>query len=355
MKRVLATAGKILLALVVLILVLGLVVAGLRAVNAKRYPFAAAGDGQSEMDKASYEASTSIEPIEGDYLNGFHFRPDTKLHSGVVVTYGGSEGSPDYGRAKELADEGYEVLSLFFFGQPNQVPTLANVPLEQFDEVVAYVEENVADPKPLTVVGTSKGAEFAELLAAHGFPVDNVVAFAPAHYSYSGLDFTGGQDFPSFTLRGGAVPYATFRDANFGTGLRSMWDAVTGYPVSYRDTYVQAAGKAPEGARIDLSGFAGNVVLFGGADDRMWQSDTAADSLAAQNPRIEAHVYPRAGHAFFPDASELPNGWQEMLGGTVEGNRDAYEQSHAIFWERLAEWHAAPVTPSASDSAAPAR
>lgn len=43
-----------------------------------------------------------------------------------MVTFGGSEGSSNYAFAKELATEGYEVLSLFFFGMPNQMPTLKN-------------------------------------------------------------------------------------------------------------------------------------------------------------------------------------------------------------------------------------
>lgn len=345
MKRVLVIVGKCVLALVAVIVILALIIAGMRAINAKRFPFAAAGDGRSVVEKGGYETSTSIEPIEGDYLNGFHFRPETKRHAGVVVTYGGSEGSPDYDRAKSLAEEGYEVLSLFFFGQPNQVPTLANVPLEQFDEVVDYVQVQVADPRPLTVVGTSKGAEFAALVAAHDFPVDNVIAFAPAHYSYPGLDFAHSEELPSFTLGGEVVPHASFRDAGIGTGLKLMWNGLTGYPMSYLETYEQAAAKAPQDARIDLSRYPGNVVLFAGTSDQMWQSSTAAAELAAQNPRIEAHVYPDAGHAFFPDAAALENGWQLMLGGTVAGNRAAYEASQEFFWQRLAQWHEAVEGP----------
>ena len=179
-----------------------LVVVGLRAYNGHKYPITqSAGEGMS-ADKSSYETSDRVTAIEGEYLNGFHFRPEEKKHRGVIVVYGGSEGSPDYSRAEQLADDGYEVLSLFFFGQPNQKPTLANVPLEQFDEVADYIDKNIGDASeeggeggnsdagPVTVIGTSKGAEFAELLAARGYPVDNLVAFAPAHYSYSCLLYT---------------------------------------------------------------------------------------------------------------------------------------------------------------------
>ena len=341
--KALRVIGKVLLWLLAVILVLVLVVVGLRAYNGHKYPITqSAGEGRS-ADKSSYTTSERVTAIEGDYLNGFHFRPEEKTHRGVVVVYGGSEGSPDYSRAEQLCDDGYEVLSLFFFGQPNQKPTLANVPLEQFDEVADYIDTNIEDnggeTGPVTVIGTSKGAEFAELLAARGYPVDNVVAFAPAHYSYSGLDFARGQELPSFTDRGETVEYASFREASISAGAKMMWDMATKYPVSYRPTYEDAARNAADEARIELGDFGGNVLLFGGEDDQMWQSADAARALAEQGGNIEAHTYPDAGHAFFPNADDVPNGWQIMLGGTVDGNRAAHDDAERILRERLAQWH----------------
>lgn len=337
--KALRVIGKVLLWLLAAILVLVLVVFGLRAYNGNKYPITqSAGEGMS-ADKSSYDTSERVTAIEGDYLNGFHFRPEEKTHRGVIVVYGGSEGSPDYDRAEQLADDGYEVLSLFFFGQPNQKPTLANVPLEQFDEVTRYIEENTDSTGPVTVIGTSKGAEFVELLAARGYPVDNLVAFAPAHYSYSGLDFARGDELPSFTDRGETVGYASFRESSISAGAKMLWDMATSYPVSYRPTYEGAAGNAADDARIELGDFSGNVLLFAGEADQMWQAEIAARALAEQGENIEAHVYPDAGHAFFPNADDVLNGWQIMLGGTVEGNRAAHDDAEQILRERLAQWH----------------
>ncbi|MCT1450674.1 dienelactone hydrolase family protein [Corynebacterium sp. p3-SID1194] len=337
--KALRVIGKVLLWLLAAILVLVLVVFGLRAYNGNKYPITDASNSGMSSDKSSYDTSERVTAIEGDYLNGFHFHPAEKKHSGVVVVYGGSEGSPDYSRAKQLADDGYEVLSLFFFGQPNQKPTLANVPLEQFDEVTRYIEENTDSTGPVTVIGTSKGAEFVELLAARGYPVDNLVAFAPAHYSYSGLDFARGDELPSFTDRGETVGYASFRESSISAGAKMLWDMATSYPVSYRPTYEGAAGNAADDARIELGDFSGNVLLFAGEADQMWQAEIAARALAEQGENIEAHVYPDAGHAFFPNADEVANGWQIMLGGTVDGNRAAHDDAEKILRERLAQWH----------------
>lgn len=307
----------------------------MRDVNEHRFPFMSS-DGPSASDKSAYATNERVVPIEGEYLNGFHFLPQDKRHEGAVVVYGGSEGGPDYAKGQLLSDEGYEVFSLFFFGQPNQAPSLSKVPLEQFEEVREYIAEHVGEG-PVTVVGTSKGAEFALLLAATGFELDNVVAFAPAHYSYSGLDFSSFEDTPSFTLRGEDVPFASLRNASWLTGMRVGWQSVTGYPVSYLDSYVEAAEAAGDDARIDMSGFAGNALLFAGEEDRMWQSGEAARELASAS--VEAHVFEGAGHAFIPHAEELGRGWELMLGGTAEGNREAAEESERILLERLARWH----------------
>ena len=71
----------------------------------------------------------------------------------------------------------------------------------------------------------------------------------------------------------------------------------------------------------------------------MWQAEIAARALAEQGENIEAHVYPDAGHAFFPNADEVANGWQIMLGGTVDGNRAAHDDAEKILREQLAQWH----------------
>lgn len=331
--KALRVIGKVALGLLIAAVVFAVVVGIMRAVNLKRYPVAQVADGELEG------ASASISPIAGDYLNGFHVVPDQRTHAGVVVTVGGSEGSAALDRAVELADDGYEVLSLYFFGQDNQRPALAGVPLEQFDEVISYIDAHVSQPRPVSVIGPSKGAEFALLLAQHGYGVDNVVAFAPAHYTYNGLDPAGGMNAGSFTNRGVELPYASFRTLPARTGLKMMWQGMTAYPISYRGTYEQAAANAGPDARIDISQFRGNVLLFAGEDDQMWQSDVAARELAAQNPRVEAHVYPSARHVFFPDAEGLGNGWQLSFGGTAEGNRAAYEDSQRVLTERLSEWH----------------
>src|SRR5699024_3452620 len=114
-----------------------------------------------------------VEIIEEDLLNGFHLVPDNISTEGVIVTFGGSDGSSNYDLAKMLA-EGYEVYSLFFFG-PGKLPDeLIEVPLELFDDFLAYHLENSQSNGPITVLGASKGAELTLNLASNYDEIDNI-------------------------------------------------------------------------------------------------------------------------------------------------------------------------------------
>lgn len=336
---VLKVALKVFAVIIAIILVFVLVIFGLRWYNATTYPFTNSPNSQFSQSAGSYETNEQIVRIRGEYMNGFHFKPAQRKHPGVVIVHGGSEGSPNYAQAKAISEQGYEVLALFFWGQDNQVPTLANVPLDQFTEVEKWVTANIEQPKPLTVVGTSKGAEYTALLAAKGFPVDNLVNFTPGEFSYTGLDFSSQEEKPSFTLKGEAVPFASMRQGDPGSGFKLFWDFLTGYPPQYRPGYESAAQHADPSAKIDLSSFKGNALFFAGDQDQMWQGEVAATNLAAQNPKFEAKIYPGAGHAFAPGLDKAPNGWQIMLGGTAEGNAAAYEDSNKVLYDHLAQWH----------------
>ncbi len=312
------------------------VIFGLRWYNSSTYTIMQQG---TLMDvNAQYEMSSSIQAIENGYLRGFHFIPEDRTHPGTVIVYGGSEGSPNYKQAKVISEWGYEVFALYFWGQEGQTPTLANIPLEQFNEVETYIKDNINRPTPITVIGTSKGAEFSAELAAHGFALDNLVNFAPSDHSYFGLDYTTGSELPSFTYRNKAVPFASQRNADLGATAKLTWDLITNYPPSYRATYETVAAKSSDETRIDLSDFSGNALFFAGEKDAMWQSDIAAESLATQSERFEAHIYPDAGHVFSEHLDELGNGWK-IIGGTAEGGAAAYKNSMKLLSNRLSQWH----------------
>lgn len=332
MKKVL----KGLCAIIVALTVLGALLAGVHALNAKRYapPKNALHAGNS------YVTNDRIRAVEGQYLKGFHFSPVEPKYQGTVVVFGGSEGSPGYHQAKSLSDQGFEVLALYFFGQPNQQKHLAEVPLEFFDEVTTYIEAHINSPKPVTVIGSSKGAELVANLASRGAAIDHIALFTPSEYTYQGLTF-GDKEFSSFTSGGNPLPFLKFRDANPGASAKMAMNMLLGLPVTYRPIYEPLPERTPnsDAARIPIENFRGTGVLFAGDQDAMWPGDVAARGLARRNSHLDTHVYPNAGHVFSSDITALGKGWKAQFGGTVEGNREAKERSDQTLSMKLAEWH----------------
>lgn len=86
-----------------------------------------------------------VRVIDEGTFQGFHLIPERKLHKGIVICYGGSEGSPNFEEAQRLAKNGYETLAVFMFGMKNQQKTLVKIPLEQFEDVLKYVNKNIEE------------------------------------------------------------------------------------------------------------------------------------------------------------------------------------------------------------------
>jgi dienelactone hydrolase len=331
--------GKGLLIAAAVLGVTALGVLGVRAVNGWRYPEPAWSTASLADALATPEAhpGLTIERVTGDYLAGYHLRPQSPAYAGLVVTWGGSEGGANDPLALRLADLGHEVLALHFFGQANQRPVLSQVPLESFGEALAYSDEYAVSSAPLTVIGLSKGAELALVLPAYYTEIDNVVVYTPGEYVYGGLDFASPHS--SWTWQGAELPYVNFRHAAPEATVRMLSAMALNVPVRLRETYVTAVERDPdaERARIDVSRIRGHLLAFAGDDDRMWQGDVAARNLATARPeKSEVHVYAGAGHVFgLPGAHA--SGYE--LGGSADANAAALAESTAILEQRLSEWH----------------
>ena len=133
---------------------------------------------------------------------------------------------------------------MYFFGRENQRPELLNVPIDFFEELYVYIDGNAVNPEPLTLLGGSKGAELALLLAAK-YPalIDNAVLYAPASYVFQGLSYTDRTPHSSWTFKGEELPYiATMPESSvFG---KFMLDLLLNKPMKLIDTYVSAVAIA---------------------------------------------------------------------------------------------------------------
>lgn len=341
--------AKILLRIIVIMLVLTLIIFGVRWINTRRYSEYEPTDETSVYTNPSNLAlynteqeGLTIETLEEGRLNGFHIVPDDLTSQGVVVTFGGSDGSSNYDLALQIANEGYEVYSLFFFGVGDLPQFIQEVPLEFFEEFLAYHEQNSETNGPITVIGASKGAELTLNLSTIYDEIDHIVLYAPSAYNFFSLDQQNAND-SSWSYANEPLPYLSNMDGSMFETMKMISSLMLYTPVSYLPVYDSVIEGTDEGrleeARIKAEEFEGEGLIFAGGDDLMWNSQKMAEKISEYADQLDVHVYPDAGHLFAGMRYMSTGSVIMALGGDTEANAAAFEESNRVLFEKLAQWH----------------
>jgi dienelactone hydrolase len=208
----------------------------------------------------------------------------------------------DIERARLLARRGALALALQWFGGPGQSPGICAIPLETFTAAIDWLVEQGS--QRIGIVGLSKGAEAALLVAVRDARVDAVVAISPSSVAWAnvgpGYD---GADYPyrsSWTWGGQPLPFVPYDEA---------WAPSGQQPIGFRPLYEASLRAFPEAAvaaTIPIERARGDVLLIAGGDDALWPSASFAETLAARRHAAGRHVglitHPDAGHRpIFPD------------------------------------------------------
>lgn len=329
-KKVLIVA---LLVPVCLFLICGGMIFGLRMYNNHKYSDTEPLSSIDVTDISQYP--TDLEGIEVKHVDsgafqGFHLIPDKKKYKGVVVCYGGSDGGPFFEMAQSYAEKGYETLAVFMFGMKNQPKELVKVPLEQFDDVLAYIDKNIKDHDIITVMGASKGAEYVLNLGVRYKEISNVVLLAPVGYCFSGLSSENyGSSSSSWTWVGKEVPYVDLNKSSFSVTFQSLlFPMITGAPVSFRDIYSSAleADEDRKEKRIPAENVKGDILMIVGEDDGMMNTREMAELIKSKKKDAVVYTYKDAGHMFSGNGVVIFNDMRTRLGGTADGNEQAMIQ-----------------------------
>ena len=288
---------------------------------------------------------TDIDGVDVTYVDegrmqGFRFVPKEKLHKGLVICFGGSDGGPNFETAKRLAEEGYETFALFMFGMKNQEQSLRKIPLEQFEDIISYVNENIKDKKPISILAASKGAEYALNLASKYPEIDNLILYAPSSYNFAGLDF---KDYgSSWTYKGKELPYIDIKKSSFKSFLKNIiGPALIKSPISFKKTYNSAIEKDSDRQEklIPVKDVKANILMIVGEDDLMWDSLAMANKIKDQNPKARIYSYKGAGHIFAGNGIINLGKARIATGGSSEGNEEARNESRKTIDAFLKESH----------------
>ncbi len=259
--------------------------------------------------------------IDTDGVIGNWYAARGDKPAALILLLGGSEGALGAGTtriARALHAEGFSVLHLSYYRAPGQPQALALIPLETFDRALAWITRQPhIDRHSLAVVGGSKGAEAALLIATRHPELRATVAGMPSNVVWPGINWKGIETRSTWSEHGKplpALPYGAFS----GGGLVDVYS-----------NGLKALPQHPD-TRIPIERAKAPIMLVCGEADALWPSCPMARDLSAHDPDVTLLAYRDAGHAVFgvPVAKDNPaRAGLAQLGGTVDGNAGAREDA----------------------------
>ncbi len=189
-------------------------------------------------------------------------------------------------------------------------------PLETFSIALEWLKARPGvDGDRIAIVGASKGAEAALLVATRHAEIDAVVAGMPSSVAWQGMSWEGEVKGSSWTEAGEPVPYVPYASDLPFENLGELYA-----------NSLSRLGKRAD-AIIPVEAISGPVLLICGEADSLWPSCPMARQVAERArshqgaPQVTILAYEDADHAVYgpPLKDENPQGL-DFLGGSNEGN-----------------------------------
>lgn len=234
-------------------------------------------------------AQSSMPGFVADYFPG-----SQKGQYGILVL-GGSEGGKPTKLAKLFADKGHAVLSLAYFNEESLPEELEMVPLEYFEKPKKWLmEQEGVNASGIIVVGWSKGAELALLLASRDDAIKSVVAISPSSVIWGGI-LKDWKKTPksSWSSGGSALPHVPFDTSGKATNLIELYE------------YSLTNTEAVRAASIPFEKTKADILLLSGSKDEVWPAKQMSETVMEH---LEPNVKKRSKHVNYPNLGHLLDG-----------------------------------------------
>ena len=248
-------------------------------------------------------------------------RVGTVLYAGeqrdqpLVVGLGGAEGGNTWVRTRfkptrdSFLEQGYAFLAVAYFGGRDTPSALDRISIEG---VYAAITEAAQDPRIngncIAVVGGSKGAELALLLASHYPEIKAVVGIVPAHAVFPAHTFA--MNTPSFALNGKPLPFVPVPwsavPALIKRDLRGAYEAML------------ANEEAVDSAAIAVENINGPILLVSATRDEFWPSAEMSEAIVERLRRNEFRF--SIEHVAVEGDHESPQNRLDLLEAFLERN-----------------------------------
>ena len=231
--------------------------------------------------------------------------------SRAIIVLGGSEGGLPFADHEEqlqpLLDLGHPVLCLAYFKTEGLPQSLEQIPLEYFEQAFDWLSRQTDIPHQYNILGGSKGAELALLLASRYRQVRTVIASVPSHVTWQGIP-NGAPKGPlgsSWSYAGKDIPFVSLP---FSPAL-----ILALFTSRYRKVYEQALlnKKQVATATIPVEQMRGPLLLISARADTIWPSTPMSKQILQRladhhHPFSYQHNILESGHAVQKEAAFWP-------------------------------------------------
>jgi len=284
--------------------------------------------------------------INDEFIGEFFYTENSNYKTILMIGGSGGELGANLPIASLLASHGFNVLTVAYFNEKGLPPKLAEIPIEYFKKVFAWLaSSSITANKEVYLHCTSKGGELGLLLASRYPFIKKVAAFAPHAYCFQGLNF---KNVSSWTYKEKPLPYIRLKNSTIFCNMLACFfqNKPFGYTHTYREGLFRAKNK--EDARIKIENASADLLLFAGKQDNIWNAYDGCmeimDTLRKNGyqHKYELCSYENAGHPFYAPYI-IPAGETYMkvaprmtfsTGGTLEGNAEAQVDS----WDKMLEF-----------------
>lgn len=298
-----------------------------------------------QINRFFYQEQVKFTRIHEKNTVGTLYQPKVSGHYPNVVLLAGSDGGQLGPAASLLASKGYTVFDLAYFNQDGVPNDLENIPLEYFYQSIQLLKKHTNSDKKVTLIGYSRGAELALLLASEYDEFCAVIAGAPGAYITSGLKNSIYAPIPSWTLNDEAKPYLKFQHRpRTMFPLLKQW--ILRRPASFFGIWEDSLKKLDEleEKRIKVEQIKAPVLLLSGDRDQIWPASEFVNVIQSNLTDAKHIQYVEGGHFIaFPYAlPHLPSNNYEHVGGGMimysGGSKKANAAAAKDSWPLICEF-----------------
>jgi acetyl esterase/lipase len=210
---------------------------------------------------------------------------DSLHHQPLVVGFGGSEGGNAWASNywKKTRDEflakGYAFLAIGYFKAPGTPDTLNKIAIDKVhDGILEAVKNPHINKNKIAIIGGSRGADLALLIASYYKDIKCVVAIVPSNVAFPGN--TNHFSTSAWTYNGKELPFVPVSDAAVPSLMKG--DLRATFAIMVKDTI--AANKAA----ILVERINGPVLFMSATRDEIVPSAPMSDEMMA---RLKAHGF----------------------------------------------------------------